>query len=115
MHVKRDRLRQAWERGAEWPLTGLALCYLAAYAIPILDPRLPPIGRRLAEGTMWATWAAFAVAYFVRLALSDHRWHFIWHHLLDAAIICLPLLRPLGLLRLMSALRILNRQATGSF
>jgi voltage-gated potassium channel len=61
-----------------------------------------------------ATWLLFAIDYVVRLALADQRWHYFWRHLLDLAIVALPLLRPLRLLRLLMLLRTLNRRAANS-
>jgi voltage-gated potassium channel len=110
-----DHRRLTWERATDWPLTGLAVCYLAAYAAPIVYPQLAAAGKRISEGTMWLAWGAFAVDYLVRLAITDQRRLFVRKHLLDALVIALPLLRPLRLLRLLSVLRVLNRQATVSF
>jgi voltage-gated potassium channel len=113
MHPRSDRRARSWERATEWPLTVLALCYLAAYAVPILVPTLSPGSREAAELVMWLTWALFAADYVVRLALAEDRLRFIRRHLLDAIIIALPLLRPLRVLRLVTVLRVLNRHATG--
>jgi voltage-gated potassium channel len=110
-----DERRIAWERATEWPLTCLALCYLAAYAVPIMSPHLPEQGRHIASAVMWFAWAGFAIDYLVRLALARHRWRFVRQHLLDALVITLPLLRPLRLLRLVTVLRMLNRHATTGF
>lgn len=61
---------------------------------------------------MAVTWLAFAVDYVVRLLLAEDRWWFVRHHVLDALVIALPLLRPLRLLRLILILEVLNRRAT---
>lgn len=106
--------RQHWERHAEWPLTGLAVLFLAAYALPILRPDISPALRQVCGWTTWIAWAAFAVDFIVRLSLSARRGLFVRHNLLDLAVIALPLLRPLRLLRLVTLLSILDRQAGGS-
>jgi voltage-gated potassium channel len=31
-----------WEKAVDWPLTTSALIFLAAYAVPIINPDLPP-------------------------------------------------------------------------
>jgi voltage-gated potassium channel len=98
-----ERRRLAWERAAEWPLTGLALCYLAAYAAPILSPQLPIWVRHISTATMWFAWAGFALDYLLRLSLTKQRRHFVRQHVLDALIITLPLLRPLRLSRPVTA------------
>jgi voltage-gated potassium channel len=50
----------------------------------------------------------------MRLVLAERRLHYWSRHLLDLAVIVLPLLRPLRLLRLVMLLRVLNRTATNS-
>ena len=106
--------RRHWERHAEWPLTGLAVLFLAAYALPILRPDISPALRQVCEWTTWIAWAAFAVDFIVRLSLSARRGRFVRRNLLDLAVIALPLLRPLRLLRLVTLMSILDRQAGGS-
>ncbi|NNG20510.1 two pore domain potassium channel family protein [Naumannella sp. ID2617S] len=80
-----------------------------AYATPIIWPeRTEPIWNIIA----WTTWALFGIDYFTRVYLATNRARYIRTHLLDLAMIALPLLRPLRLLRLISLLSILNRRAT---
>jgi voltage-gated potassium channel len=106
-----DRLTR-WERATEWPLTAIALVFLAAYAIPIALPDLPAWVLDTCELVAWATWALFALDYGVRLALAPARWSYAKTHLLDLAVVALPLLRPLRLVRLLALVSILNRTAT---
>jgi voltage-gated potassium channel len=102
---------QRWERLTSWPLTGLALAFLLAYAWPILDPSLPGGARTVTSTFTTVAWLAFAVDYAVRIALADRRWHYVLHHPLDLAVVALPMLRPLRLLRLVTLLSVLNRHA----
>ncbi|MGY1723323.1 potassium channel family protein [Blastococcus sp. SYSU DS0533] len=106
-----DARRRRWERSAEWPLTVAALFFLASYAWPILDPDLAARWRWLCLVVTWVTWGAFAVDYVVRVALAERRWLFVRTHLLDLSVVVLPLFRPLRLLRLVTLLSVLNRQA----
>lgn len=106
--------RERWEAGADWPLTAAALLFLAAYAWPILQPSLQDGWRTTCQFIAWAAWAAFAVDYLVRLALSRDRGKFVRSNLLDLAVVALPLLRPLRLLRLVTLLSVLDRYAGGS-
>lgn len=106
--------RERWERATEWPLTALALIFLAAYAWPILDPHLAEPWPTACSAVTWAAWAGFAVDYVARLLLSSARWRFVWTHPLDLAVVVLPVLRPLRLLRLVALLGVLNRRAGGS-
>ncbi len=106
--------RERWERATEWPLTGLALIFLAAYAWPILDPHLAEPWPTVCRVVTLVAWAGFAVDYVARLLLSSARWRFVWTHPLDLAVVVLPVLRPLRLLRLVALLGVLNRRAGGS-
>lgn len=59
-------------------------------------------------------WGLFAVDYVARLALSRDRVTFLRGNLFDLAVVALPLLRPLRLLRLVTLLSVLNRNVGGS-
>ena len=88
------------------------MAFLGAYAWPILDPRLSPAAASFCLVVQWVAWAAFAGDYLMRLRLAPRKWLFVRKNLLDLAVIALPLLRPLRLLRLVVLLRIFNRSAT---
>jgi voltage-gated potassium channel len=103
---------ERWERRTEVPLLLLAAAFLVAYAWPILDPRLDATTREVLDVASWTVWAAFAVDFLVRLGLADHRRRYAVRHWYDVALIALPLLRPLRLLRLLAFARMLNRGAT---
>lgn len=107
--------RARWEQAAEWPLTAAALLFLAAYAWPILDPDLPAELATACEWIQWVAWGMFALDYLIRLALSDDgRGQFIRRNLFDLAVVVLPMLRPLRLLRLVTLLSTMNRYAGSS-
>ena len=93
---------------------GAAVLFLAAYAWPILEPGLPAYGRHVCAAVTWATWAVFAVDYVVRLVLAPDRGLFVVRNLFDLAVVALPLLRPLRLLRLVLLLRVVNRRAAAT-
>jgi voltage-gated potassium channel len=90
---------ERWEARTEWPLAGVAVTFLVAYSVRVLAH---PVG--LAFGVLnvilYALWAAFAIDYLIRLALADRRWRWFFRHILDFAIVVLPFVRPLRLLRL---------------
>ncbi|MTD17329.1 two pore domain potassium channel family protein [Nakamurella sp. YIM 132087] len=90
----------------------LALGFLVAYAWQVLDPRIDPGLQSFLEIASWAVWAAFLVDFVVRLALAERRGRYALHHWYDVALIVLPMLRPLRLLRVLAFARILNRSAT---
>ncbi len=62
----------------------------------------------------WAVWAAFALEFAIRLWLAEDRWHYAKRHWYDVALVVLPFLRPLRLLRVLALARVLNRSAAGS-
>ncbi|AKU14855.1 potassium channel family protein [Luteipulveratus mongoliensis] len=110
--TERARRAARWERWSEWPLLVLAVAFLVAYAVPVLDVGISPSLRRTCDVVQWVAWAAFAVDYVVRLVLAEHRARWAATHALDLVVIALPLLRPLRLLRLVALLNVVNRHAT---
>lgn len=100
---------ERWETRTEWPLTAAALVFLVAYAVPIAWPEVGASARHACSAITWLTWAAFAVDYVVRLCLSDRRWSFVRHNVLDLAVVALPVLRPLRLVRVLALLSVLHR------
>lgn len=105
---------ERWEKRAEVPLLLLALAFLVAYAWPVLDPRLDTSVRTMLEIASWTVWAAFIIDFAARLALAPDRRRYALSHWYDVALIVLPMLRPLRLLRLLAFARVLNRSAAGS-
>jgi voltage-gated potassium channel len=107
------RLRR-WGSLADWPLTGVALLFLVAYAVPILDTHLSESWDHFYDVVTWLSWAAFGADYLVRLGLARHRAAFVRGHLLDLAVVVLPMLRPLRLLRVLALVNILGRRTGNS-
>ena len=103
------RLR-AWERVTEWPLAGAAVVFLGAYAWEVLT-NAQGGAKNAAELVIDVVWALFGVDYLVRLALAPSRGQWFLHHLPDLAVIALPILRPLRLLRLVTLVGIMQRSA----
>lgn len=105
---------ERWERRSEVPLLLLAVAFLVAYAWPVLDPRLDRGWRDVLTAVSWTVWVAFAVDFLVRLRLADDRRSYAVRHWYDVALIAVPMLRPLRLLRLVTLLRFLDRSAGGT-
>jgi voltage-gated potassium channel len=105
---------ERWESASEWPLTVTALIFLLAYAWPILDPDLPEGVKTFFRTVNLVAWGIFIIDYAARLVLAERRLSYWSRHLLDLAVIALPLLRPMRLLRLVMLLKVLNRTATNS-
>lgn len=87
-----------------------AILFLLAYAVKII---YQPVGAvdAAAEIVLWGTWGLFALDYAARLIITEDRWHWFYRHLLDLAIVVLPMLRPLRLMRFLTVLALLNRAA----
>ncbi|MDB1087753.1 ion channel [Streptomyces sp. ACA25] len=100
-----------WERRTESPLLLLAVLFGVAYAVPIVMSDADPLLRQVCRLTEWAVWAAFAVDYAARLWLAENRRLFVRTHPFALAAVALPLLQPLRLLRLVSALMLAGQRA----
>ncbi|MEU2030729.1 potassium channel family protein [Nocardia amamiensis] len=107
--VSEDR----WKQLTEWPLTAAAVVFLAVYTWIVLAQ---PDGSaaRVGESVLWGTWFAFAVDYAVRWYLAKPRWRWFFRHLHEFAIVVLPMLRPLRLLRLVTMMGVLQRSVGGA-
>lgn len=106
--------QERWQRLTEWPLIVAAIAFLVAYAWTVLGD-IPPAHDQVQNAVMWAAWALFGIDYVVNLVLVRQRWRWFSRHLLDLAIVVLPVLRPLRLLRLLSLVRIFHRFAGSAF
>ena len=84
-----------WQKLTEWPLALAAVIFLIAYSYEVIAE---PTGR-ISEIVIAATWVVFLADYAVNLVLAKSRWRWFFTHLLDLAIVVLPMLRPSRLLR----------------
>ncbi|MFC9790709.1 potassium channel family protein [Rhodococcus sp. NPDC127528] len=103
---------ERWERRVEWPLAWGACAFLVAYSVQVLAQ---PHGRTAAalDVVVALSWFCFACDYVVRLSLAHDRGRWILRHLVDLAVVALPLLRPLRMLRLLILVTALQK-ALGS-
>jgi voltage-gated potassium channel len=97
-----------WEQRTEWPLAAVALLFLAVYSVQVLAQ---PHGyeRAMLWAVSWLAWGLFVIDYIARLCLATDRPRWFFRHLFDLAIVALPLLRPLRLLRLVVLLGALQK------
>jgi voltage-gated potassium channel len=105
---------QRFERYTEWPLAAAAVVFLVLFSRQVLAE---PHGREahIVWAIDWVIWGLFFLDYFVRLYLATDRWHWFWRHVLDFAIITLPLLRPLRLLRMLVLIEVLQKAVGDAF
>lgn len=80
-----------------------------AYAVPVIHPALDPGMVDFFNIVSWTVWGAFALDFVIRLGLADKKVQYAIKHWYDVALIALPLLRPLRLLRLVALFRVLDR------
>ncbi len=97
-----------WEARAEWPLASVAAVFLAAYSVEVLVQPHGLAARAVDLATL-LTWAVFTADYAARLYLADDRKQWFRTHLVDLAIVLLPLLRPLRLLRLVVLIGVIQK------
>jgi len=56
----------AWNRRLDWPLTALALVFLAVYAWSVLDRSISPTGRDALEAVFTGIWVVFGLDFLIR-------------------------------------------------
>ena len=105
---------ERWERRAEIPLLLLAIAFLIAYALPVVDRSIDASVESFLVVVSWTVWVAFALDLGARVVLAEHRFAYLRTHWYDVALVALPMLRPLRLLRILALARVMNRSATGS-
>nr|WP_149183261.1 ion channel [Streptomyces sp. TRM49041] len=108
--MKEPTAQVRWEERTQRPLLSLAVVFGVAYAVSIVATDAAPWVHKLCIAVEWLVWGAFAVDYLVRLFLAPSRWVFVRGHWLDLLAVLLPLIQPLRLLRLVSALLLMGRR-----
>ena len=112
--MRRDgELLGRFERATELPLLVLALALVPLLVVPLLVD-LPSGVEAALDVVDWCIWAAFAVEYVVRLALTPDRRRFVRREWPDLVIVVLPFLRPLRVVRSARALRLLRLARAGA-
>ena len=91
-------------------LVALGLVFLVAYATPIIWATAPSDLVLLCDITQVAVWVAFALDLVVRLITSRARGRFLLENWMDVLLIAVPALRPLRLLRALSAASLISRR-----
>lgn len=80
-------------------MAAVAALFLAAYSIEVLVQPHGLVARLLTLVT-WLAWAVFTADYAARLYLAPDRKQWFFRHLVDLAVVLLPLLRSMRLFRL---------------
>lgn len=84
-------------------LSVMAVSYLVLYGVPIVWPELPYRLDRTLGLLSTVLWAAFVVDLVVRAVLDGNPLRYVVTHPVDVAIVALPMLRPLRVLRIFTA------------
>ncbi|XMN10184.1 potassium channel family protein [Streptomyces griseobrunneus] len=94
-----------WEQRTELPLFAASLLFLAGYAARILAPHDAQPWHDIALILVWSMWLLFLADYAVRLHLSGLGARFVHTHWLDTLVLLLPLLRPLRMVKVYTAVQ----------
>lgn len=100
--------QQRWEGIAEWPLAACAAVFLVLFSVKVLG-QPQGLNKHVIHGLLFVLYLPFLVDYVARLVLAEHRARWFLRHLLDLAIVVLPLMGPLLLLRLVALVGALQR------
>jgi voltage-gated potassium channel len=99
-----------WEELTHWPLIVASLLWLIVYSWKVITDA-DGTGAVVLWAVMGVTWAMFVIDYLVRLLLARPRAKWFRGHLLDLAIVAIPMLRALRLLRVLTAMTFGKRTA----
>ncbi|MFG2567298.1 potassium channel family protein [Streptomyces sp. NPDC048567] len=96
-----------WERRTEVPLLAASLVFLAGYAFRVLAPHDAQPWHDISLALVGATWLLFVLDYAVRVRLSGlgPGLRFVRVHWLDTLVLVLPLLRPLRMVKVYTAVQ----------
>lgn len=104
--MPRDQERlERFEGATELPMMILAAALAALLIIPAFVEFSIPF-QRAADAAEWLIWAAFAVELGIKLYLAPARLRYARGHWYDVALVALPFLRPLRLVRVLRFARI---------
>ena len=106
-----EERRERWEARTGPVLMLAALMFLVAFGWPIVQPEASATVQTVCWALAGTSWAVFAADFAIRIYLSSNRVHFVLHSPLDVVLVLVPMLRPLSLLRVVSVIGILDRQA----
>jgi len=101
-----------WEKRTEWPLAVVAVIFLISYSLQVLA-RPEGVAELVLLVVVAVAWLAFVVDYVFRLLLAPRRFRWFYMHLLDLAIVALPIFRPLRLLRVLILVGVLQKMVGG--
>ena len=108
--AERRLTQDAWREHTYWPLMVVSLIWLAAYSWQVIADVHGTL-ELILRVIMGVTWLLFLLDYVMRLVLAHPRGAWFRAHLFDFAVVALPMLRPLRLLRVLTLANALQRTA----
>lgn len=103
-----------WVENSPKFLQTMGILFLAAYALPIINPNLSPALMSICRWTLIVVWFLFAIEYFVRLSIAEDKKKYFRSNLLDFAAVALPVLPLLRAVRALVAVTSTTRKASVS-
>jgi voltage-gated potassium channel len=103
-----------YARFSEAPMTALAFLMIPVLLVPLIHP-LHGAAALSVDAADYVIWALFAADYGIRLSLTPDRLAFVRTHLFDLAVVLLPFLRPLRVVRALQGLRLLQASRLVAF
>lgn len=103
----------AWDRRTSGAAFVLAVVYLVAWSVLVLDEGLDRTWFLALLAVMVLIWAAFIVDYIVRISLTAKggRLRFVFSHPLDLLAVILPFMRPVAQLTHLNSVPLFQRAA----
>lgn len=101
---------ERWEKLTYWPLIIASVLFIVAYSWQVIAVPVGP-AEVVTRFIMFTTWAFFAVDYVVRLTIAPQRTRWFFRHLFDLAVVLIPAMRPLRLLKALTVIAALQRTA----
>ena len=95
-------------------LQAMGILFLAAYALPIINPELSPAILLICRWVLIVVWLLFAIEYFVRLSIAEDKRKYFRSNLLDFAAVALPVLPLLRAVRALVAVTSTTRKSSSS-
>lgn len=109
MDGEHSRLHQ-YEKHTAVPMTVLAVAFLMVYSAPIIWTDAPEPVDTLLRMLNLAIWTLFVADLGVRAVLSGNPLGYVVRHPIDLLLVLLPMLRPLRVLRVFTAMQVLFKQ-----
>lgn len=101
---------EAYEAKTAGVMTVAAVMYLIVYSTPIIWTHEPDHLKHLLATLNIVLWIAFVADLLIRALMSKAPLGYVVRHPVDLLLVALPMLRPLRILRVFTALQVLIRQ-----